>query len=141
MSTATSVGGPAGASTGSPAFPRPRTYSPKRLRHAVYSLIAVALVLVLGTLGFHAIAGLDFVDAFYFEAMLATGQGPPFPLTTTSAKLFASLMAFLSVGTVLTSVVFTLGPVAVVLWRETLERVEREARHLEDEFRRREGPR
>ena len=110
-------------------------------RRAAYSLALVAAVLVGGTLGFHGVAGLGYIDAFYFESMLATGQGPPISLTTDSAKLFASVMAFVSVGSVLTSLVFTLGPVVARLWHETVQRLEREARKVEEEFREFERPR
>jgi hypothetical protein len=106
-----------------------------RIRRAVYSLVAVAIVLVAGTIGFHGVAGLGWVDAFYFESMLATGQGPPLTLTTDSAKIFASLMAFISVGSVLTSIVFTLGPIAARVWRDWSERMELEVRKVEDEIR------
>ncbi len=113
----------------------------RRVRRAAYSLLLVGVVLGVGTVGFHSIAGVDWVNAFYFESMLATGQGPPFSLTTDSAKLFASLMAFVSVGSVLTSIVFTLGPIVARAWREWTERVEHEVRHVEEEFRHLERPR
>jgi hypothetical protein len=101
-------------------------------------------VLVIGTVGFRIIAGTDWVDSFYFESMLATGQGPPFPLTTDDAKLFASAMAFISVGSVVTAIFFTLGPILARFWRESLEFVEEGARELEHGVRKapkgREGP-
>ncbi len=119
----------------SPSRPRSRAPLPRtRVRRAVYSLVAVAIVLVVGTLGFHAIANVGYVDAFYFESMLATGQGPPFVLVTDEAKLFASVMAFVSLGSVLTSVVFTLGPIVSRMWHEAAERVEREFRTVEKEL-------
>lgn len=77
---------------------------------------------------------MGFIDAFYFESMLATGQGPPFPLTSDTAKLFASVMAFVSIGSVLTSVVFTLGPIVSKLWHEAAERVEQEVRIVGEEL-------
>ncbi len=103
-------------------------------RRAIYALSLLLTVLVVGTVGFRLAAGLDWVDAFYFESMLATGQGPPFPLTTDASKIYASVMAFVSVGSVITTVVFALGPVVARIWRETAQRVEREARHLESEL-------
>ena len=66
--------------------------------------------------------------------MLATGQGPPFSLTTDGAKLFASAMAFLSVGTVITTLVLNLGPIFGRLWREGLEAAEREVHRWEEEI-------
>jgi hypothetical protein len=105
----------------------------RQVRRAEYSVVAVLVVLIIGTVGFHFLAGLDPVDSLYFECMLATGQGPPLVLTSDSAKLFASAMAFLSVGTVLTTLVLNLGPVVGQLWREGVEHAERELRKVEEE--------
>jgi hypothetical protein len=103
----------------------------RRRRRVAYSLVAIAIVLAMGTVGINALNGSDWVDSFYFECMLATGQGPPFSLTSDAAKLFASFMAFVSIGTVLTSLVVNLGPVIGRLWREGIEDAEREMRRLE----------
>ena len=103
----------------------------RRRRRAIYSLLAIAFVLLLGTAGFQALTGSGWVNAFYFESMLATGQGPPSPLTTDTAKLFASAMAFLSVGTVVTTLFLNLGPWLLRLWREGIETAEREIERLE----------
>jgi hypothetical protein len=113
--------------------PHRRTLSKRRVRRAFYSFWAVIVVLTIGALGFHFIAGLDPVDSLYFECMLATGQGPPLVLTADSAKLFASAMAFLSVGTVLTTLVLNFGPIMGQLWREGVEHAERELRKVEEE--------
>lgn len=99
----------------------------------VYSLIAIVLVLAIGTIGIQLLANSGWVDAFYFESMLATGQGPPFPLTSDAAKLFASGMAFISVGTVLTTLLVNIGPVLGRLWREGIADVERAFERLEGE--------
>jgi hypothetical protein len=82
------------------------------------------VVVIVGTSGFRAIEGMGWVDAFYFESMLATGQGPPIQLTTDAGKIIASVMGFVSVGSVITSLVFTLVPIISQLWKEGLERIE-----------------
>jgi hypothetical protein len=112
---------------------RPRQTPVRRL---TYGLLGIAAVLVAGTLGFHYIAGLSPVDAFYFESMLATGQGPPITLTTDDAKIFASVMAFVSVGSVVTTLLFAVGPIVRRYWREGLERVEDGARTIERDLER-----
>jgi hypothetical protein len=66
--------------------------------------------------------------------MLATGQGPPLQLNTDAGKIFASVMAFVSVGSVVTTLVFTLGPIFAMIWRESIEKAEREAKKLEKEI-------
>jgi hypothetical protein len=55
-------------------------------------------------------------------------------LVTDTGKIFASIMGFVSVGAVATTLVFTLGPALLTLWREGLERVEGEARLIEKEI-------
>jgi hypothetical protein len=110
---------------------RPRQ---SRIRRALYALTFLFIVLAVGTIGFHFVANLGWVNSFYFESMLATGQGPPLTLTTDSSKIYASVMAFVSIGSVLTTVVFTLGPMFARVWHEVAARVEREARELEHEL-------
>jgi hypothetical protein len=109
-------------------------YPPTAQRRAVYGIIAIVLVLIVGTLGLRSIEGVSYVNAFYFESMLASGQGPPFALNTDAGKIFASIMGFVSVGAVLTTLVFTLTPIAAQIWREGLERVEMEARRVESDL-------
>ena len=109
-------------------------YSRNRGRRAFYAISSIVLVLALGTLGFHAIEGVSYVDSFYFESMMAAGQGPPFTLVTDTGKIFASIMGFVSVGAVATTLVFTLGPAFLTLWREGLEHMEGEARAIEKEL-------
>jgi hypothetical protein len=104
------------------------------VRRALYSLLAVATVLAVGTIGFHLIEGMSYVDGFYFESMMAAGQGPPFALYTDSGKIFASIMGFVSVITVIASLLFNLLPSLGRLWREGLELVEKEARTLEKDL-------
>jgi hypothetical protein len=101
-------------------------------RRLVYALTGIGVVLIAGSIGFHLIAGLDAVNSVYFESMLATGQGPPLPLTGDNAKIFASIMAFVSVGSVVSTLLFAVGPVVRQVWHNSLEWVEDEVRELED---------
>lgn len=103
-------------------------------RRLVYALLGIVVVLCLGALGFHVIAGFDAVDSVYFESMLATGQGPPFVLHTDDAKIFASFMAFVSVGSVVSALLFAVGPVVRQVWHNSLVYVEEEVRTLEQEL-------
>jgi hypothetical protein len=123
---------PSNATGPSPGGPGPGPRRPGRYCHRVAASVGgLAVVLAVGTLGLHVLASASYLNAFYFECMLATGQGPPFALTTGASKLFASAMAFVSVGSVVTSLVFVLGPLLGRLWREGVQRAEEEARRLE----------
>ena len=105
-----------------------------RRKRVFYALTVIVAVMIVGTVGFHLIEGLDWVSAFYFESMLATGQGPPISLKTDPGKIFASIMAFVSVSSVLTAIVVTLAPIIAQAWKEGMERAERDARELEREL-------
>jgi len=100
-----------------------------------YAVSGIVLVMVIGIVGFHQIEGMNWVNAFYFESMLATGQGPPLALATSSGKIFASVMGFVSVGTVFTSLVVTLVPIISQLWRESLDRMEKDVKAVEKDAR------
>lgn len=92
-------------------YSRPAYYSYHSLsRRAAYSFLLVLSVLFAGTVGFHYIENYSYIDAFYFTSMLATAQGPAITPTTVLGKLFASLMAFVSVGSVIFALGFLFGP-------------------------------
>jgi len=104
------------------------------LRRLFWALFGIGVILVVGTVGFHLVAGLSPINSFYFESMLATGQGPPFPLPSDNAKIFASVMAFVSVGSVVSTLLFAVGPVVRQVWHNSLVYVEEEVRALENEL-------
>jgi uncharacterized oligopeptide transporter (OPT) family protein len=98
---------------------------------AGYSFALIAAVVLVGTLAMHAIEGWSYLDSFYFTSFIATGQGPPSDLQPGSAlgKAFSSLLAFVSVGTVITALLFLFGPFlgrVLKAGEERLEEVERE---------------
>jgi len=116
---------------GSP--PRRRQLLASKKRRVFYAVSGIVVVMVVGIVGFHYIEGMRWVDALYMESMLATGQGPPISLSTDYGKIFASIMGFVSVGTVFASLIVTLVPIFAQLWREGLERLEVDARTLEQD--------
>ena len=84
---------------------------------ALYSFLLILSVLGVGTAGFHRIERMPYIDAFYMTSMIATAQGPSAPLATAAGKLFASLMALVSVGIVVAAIGFLFGPFLGQLWR------------------------
>jgi hypothetical protein len=93
--------------------------------------VLISIVLVVGTLGMHAIEGMSYIDSFYFISMLATAQGPATTPQTAAGKIFAAVMAFVSVGTVVAALGFLLGPFFGILGRFGVERLEEEVKVLE----------
>jgi len=65
-------------------------------RHGGVSALIILLSLAIGTVGYHVLAGLGWVDSLLNASMILTGMGPVSSLTTDAAKLFASFYALYS---------------------------------------------
>ncbi len=72
----------------------------------------------------HWIEKLSYLDAFYFMSMIATAQGPTITPVTAMGKIFASFMAFISVGFVVAALGFLFGPFFGKLWKIGVEHLE-----------------
>lgn len=70
-----------------------------------------------GTIYFHFIGRDSYSNSFYFVSMLATAEGPTSTPTTVLGKLFALLIAFVSVGAVVFALVFLFGPFFAKMFR------------------------
>jgi hypothetical protein len=64
--------------------------------HVLVSLPLIAVVAGAGTLGYHALGGLGWIDAFLNASMILGGMGPVDRMETDSAKLFAAFYALFS---------------------------------------------
>jgi hypothetical protein len=84
----------------------------KRLAFAaILSAVLLAVWTVVGMIGYHALAGLGWVDAFLNSAMIVGGMGPVDILNNQPAKVFAGFYAILS-GVIFLSVFgLLIGPV------------------------------
>ena len=98
-------------------------------RRGLYAFILIAAVVTIGTFGMHWLEGLSYLDAFYFVSMIATAQGATVVPVTVAGKLFAALMAYISVGSVVASLGFFFGPFFGQLWHLGVKWLEEET-HL-----------
>ncbi len=103
---------------------------------AAYSIALIAAIELIGTVAMHAIEGWSYLDSFYFTSFIATGQGPPGNLQPDSplGKVVSSLLAFVSVGTVITALLFLFGPFlgrVLKAGEEKLEKIEKEVERRE----------
>ena len=77
----------------------------------VLSTVLLAVWTIVGMIGYHALAGLGWVDAFLNSAMIVGGMGPVDVLNNQPAKVFAGFYAILS-GVIFLSVFgLLIGPV------------------------------
>ncbi len=95
-------------------------------RRALFSIVILAIVMAIGTIGMIFLEGWDPVTSFYFMALLATAEGPALSPVTVAGKLFASLMAFVSIGAAISAITFTFGPLFGYALKEGFAYVEKE---------------
>ena len=81
------------------------------LRALVLSAGVVGCSLGLGILGYHFIAGFNWVDSLLSAAMILTGMGPVGELNSNAAKLFASAYALFSGVVFITATGILLAPI------------------------------
>jgi len=86
--------------------------------------------MIVGTEGLHLIEGWSYIDSVYFMSLLATTQGPAEIPRTDTGKIFASVMAFVSVGAALSSAAFIFGPAFGKLMKEGVSFLEKEERKM-----------
>lgn len=90
-------------------------------RRGVYAALLIAVVVGVGTVGLHRLERISYLDAFYVMSMIATAQGPAYTPVTPAGKLFAAVMAYLSVGTVVAALGFLFGPFFAMVWKAGVE--------------------
>jgi len=64
--------------------------------HLLAGVIVVAVAVGLGTVGYHVLDHLPWIDAFLNASMILGGMGPVDTMVTDGAKLFAALYALFS---------------------------------------------
>lgn len=96
----------------------------------MFSILVLAAVMVIGTVGMVSFERWTYVDAFYFMSLIATTQGPARSPETDAGKIFASAMAFVSVGAVISSIAFVFGPLFGTLLKEGIDYLEMEEKKV-----------
>jgi hypothetical protein len=73
-----------------------RAFIRRQVRSALVFAAVVSVSLAIGTVGYHFLAGLDWIDSLLNAAMILTGMGPVSILSDPGAKLFAATYALFS---------------------------------------------
>ena len=108
-----------------PLLSRPR-FLRRLLIASLVAFVVVGIALVVGILGYHYIARLEWIDALLNASMILTGMGPIALMTDNASKLFASVYALFSGFVFLSGVGIVLSP----LFHRILHHF-----HLEDDSR------
>ncbi len=99
-------------------------------KRAFLAIAILGLLMAIGTIGMMILEGWDLVTSFYFMSLLATAEGPAQSPMTVGGKIFASSMAFLSIGAAISAITFTFGPLFGSIVKEGFAYVEREEEKL-----------
>ncbi len=65
-------------------------------RYLLFSGILILFSVSIGTIGYHFIAELRWLDSFQMSCMILTGMGPVADMKSDGAKIFSSLFALYS---------------------------------------------
>jgi hypothetical protein len=101
-------------------------------RRAFYAVLVLAVVMAVGTVGMMILEGWGLIDSFYFMALIATAEGPAAAPATAAGKVFAAVMAFLSIGAAISAITFTFGPLFGSALKQGLAHVEKEEEKLKE---------
>jgi hypothetical protein len=82
------------------------------IRYFTFSLFLIGIALLIGILGYHYFADLDWISSFYNASMILTGMGPVDEMTTILAKLFSSFYALFSGIAFISTVAIFFAPIA-----------------------------
>ena len=104
----------------------PRTFYHRVLRALGLAGGVIAFSLCLGILGYHFIAGFNWVDSLLNAAMILSSMGPVDTLNSDAAKLFASAYALFSGVVFITATGILLAP----MFHRVLHRFHVEQRDL-----------
>jgi hypothetical protein len=80
-------------------------------RNFLLTLLIVVFSLALGTVGYHYLGGLSWLDGLMNSAMILTGMGPVDRMTSAEGKLFATFYALYSGLAFLTLVAILIAPI------------------------------
>ena len=66
------------------------------LRYSFFAFTLIAFSTGIGTLGYHLLSNLGWIDSFYMACMILTGMGPTVNMDSDAAKIFSSFYALYS---------------------------------------------
>lgn len=80
-------------------------------KNLLMALAVISVSLVFGTLGYHYLGNVGWIDGLLNASMILTGMGPVDKMETTEGKLFATFYALYSGIAFLTTIAVLLAPI------------------------------
>ena len=73
-----------------------RRFIVRMLRYSIFALFLVTFSVLMGTVGYHYLGDISWLDSFHMACMILTGMGPVVEMKTATAKIFSSFYALYS---------------------------------------------
>lgn len=73
-----------------------RAFLLRLVRYGLFALMLIIISVLIGTIGYHILGKISWLDSFYMACMILTGMGPVTDMETNGAKLFSSFYALYS---------------------------------------------
>ncbi len=88
-----------------------REFISRQIQYLAFALVILLVSIGVGTVGYHALGNLKWLDAFLNASMILTGMGPVDKMETDGGKIFSALYALFSGVAFLTFVGVLFAPV------------------------------
>jgi hypothetical protein len=88
-----------------------REFVSRQIQYLAFALMILLASIGIGTVGYHALGNLKWLDAFLNASMILTGMGPVDRMETAGGKMFSALYALFSGVAFLTFVGVLFAPV------------------------------
>lgn len=86
-------------------------------RNLIFVILMLVFCLIIGVLGYHYLADVNWIDSFHNASMILSGMGPVAEIRSVRGKIFSSIYALLSGILFITSIGFMVTPAARKLSR------------------------
>jgi hypothetical protein len=88
-----------------------QSFYQRQLKFVLYAFGFLAICLAIGMVGYHFIAGLDWVSAYHNSTMILSGMGEINHMPSDAAKIFSGTYALLSGVVFLVTIAVMLSPI------------------------------
>ena len=88
-----------------------KEFASRQIQYLAFALLILLVSIGIGTVGYHALGNLKWLDAFLNASMILTGMGPVDKMETDGGKIFSALYALFSGVAFLTFVGVLFAPV------------------------------
>ena len=87
-------------------------YQKRILKNIVFTLCVLVVCLLIGVLGYHYFANIEWLDSLHNASMILSGMGPVVEIKTNAGKWFSSFYALFSGVAFITNISLVLAPIA-----------------------------